>query len=85
MPAGTKGAFCYRKEVPERLAVSRTAYVTVGNVKLTGLIEFDCGADGRFEDGVLFEDVMLGGKWRQRGESISRNDLLPRIGKRDLG
>jgi hypothetical protein len=71
--------------VPQRLAVSRAAYVTVGNMKLTGLIEFDCGADGRFEDGMLFEDAMLGGKWRQRGERISRDDLLPRTGKRDPG
>ena len=85
LPAGTEGAFCYRKDVPERLVVSRAAYVTVGNVKLTGFIEFDCGADGRFKSGMLFEDAMIGGEWRQRGGTISRDDLLPRIGKGDPG
>lgn len=84
LPAGTEAAFCDRKDMPDRLLVSPAAYVTVGNVKLAGLIEFDC-ADGRFNSGMLFEDTIIDGKWRQRGERISRDDLRPGTGKGDPG
>lgn len=80
LPPGTEGAFCYRKDALDRLTVSRTAYVTIENVKLTGFIEFDCAADSAFRTGMLFEDTMVAGKWRQRGETISRNDLFPKQG-----
>lgn len=78
LPPGTEGGFCFRSDTPERLTLSRTAYVTIDNVKLTGWIGFDCKADGAFESGMLFEDAMVGGKWRQRGEIIQRDDLSPR-------
>jgi hypothetical protein len=54
--------------------VHQTAYVTVEGVKLTGAIDFDCGP---FQRGVLFEDAMIGGKRRPRGEIVSRADLSP--------
>jgi hypothetical protein len=74
LPAGTEGTFCYRSEALERLVVSKTAYVTVSGVKLTGLIEFDCGT---FREGRLFEDGMVGGRWRERGDPVTRADLFP--------
>jgi hypothetical protein len=77
LPAGTEGAFCYRSEVVDRLTVSRTAYVVIEGVKLMGSIDFDCGA---FKSGTLFEDTLIGGKWRQRGDLLSREDLLPAKG-----
>jgi hypothetical protein len=83
LPAGTEAAFCYREDMPERLLVSRAAYVTVENLRLTGFIEFDCSADGRFNSGMLFEDAIIGGKWRQRGETFFRDDLRLGMGKSD--
>lgn len=74
LPAGTEAAFCYRSEALQRLAVDQTAYVTIAGVKLTGAIDFDCG---QFQNGVLFEDAMIGGKQRQRGEVVSQADLSP--------
>jgi hypothetical protein len=74
LPAGTEAGFCYQSEALRRLAVDQTAYVTVEGVKLTGAIEFDCGL---FERGALFEDAMVGGTQRQRGEFVSRADLSP--------
>jgi len=80
LPPGTEGAFCYRKDAPERLTVGRTACVVVEGVKLTGFIEFDCSADGAYKSGMLFEDTMVSGKWRQRGDLVSREDLFPQKG-----
>jgi hypothetical protein len=80
LPPGAEGAFCYRSEALQRLTVARTAYVVVAGVKLTGFIEFDCSADGAYTSGMLFEDTMVGGKWRQRGEPVSRDDLFPQKG-----
>jgi hypothetical protein len=74
LPSGTEAGFCFQSEALRRLAVDQTAYVTVGGVKLTGAIEFDCGL---FERGALFEDAMVGGTQRQRGEFVSRADLSP--------
>jgi len=74
LPAGTEAAFCYQSEALQRLAVQQTGYVTVAGVKLTGAIDFDCGA---LERGVLFEDTMVGGKLRQRGEIVSQAELSP--------
>jgi hypothetical protein len=75
LPAGTEASFCYRSDALERLQVTEAAYVTVEGVKLTGAIDFDCGP---FRSGVLFEDTMIGGQRRQRGELVSREDLLPK-------
>ena len=75
LPAGTEAAFCYQSEALQRLAVQQTGYVTVEGVKLTGAIDFDCGP---LERGVLFEDTMIGGKLRQRGEIVSQAELSPR-------
>jgi hypothetical protein len=77
LPAGTDGTFCYRSEALERLEVSRTAYVTVAGVKLTGAIDFNCGP---FQSGTLFEDTMVGGKWRQHGDLVSRAELFAEQG-----
>jgi hypothetical protein len=41
-------------------------------VKLTGAIDFDCG---QFQSGMLFEDAMIGGKQRRRGDVVSQADL----------
>lgn len=72
LPAGTEAGFCYQSDALQRLAVDQTAYVIIAGVKLTGAIDFDCGS---FRSGVLFEDVMIGGKQRQRGEVVSQADL----------
>ena len=72
LPAGTEGSFCYREGTLEHLAVSETAYVAIGGVKLTGWIDFDCGS---FRNGQLFEDAVVAGRSRQRGERVSREDL----------
>jgi hypothetical protein len=72
LPAGTAGGFCYRKEALEHLSVDRTAYVVIGGVKLTGWIDFDCGA---FRSGQLFEDTAVAGRRRQHGERVWREDL----------
>jgi hypothetical protein len=77
LPPGTDGSFCYRSEALERLDVGRTAYVVVAGVKLTGWVNFDCGP---FSGGTPFEDAMVGGKWRQRGDLVSRADLFPQQG-----
>jgi hypothetical protein len=77
LPAGTEGTFCYRSDAVERLTVSRTAFIVVEGVKLTASIDFDCGV---FKGGTLFEDTLIGGKWRQRGDLLSREDLLPAKG-----
>jgi hypothetical protein len=77
LPPGTDGTFCYRSEALERLEVSRTTYVTVAGIKLTGLVDFNCGA---FQSGSLFEDAVVGGKWRQRGDLVSRAELFPQQG-----
>lgn len=74
LPAGTEAGFCFQSEALQHLAVAQTAHVMVEGVKLTGAIDFDCGL---FQRGTLFEDVMIGGKWRQRGEIVSRADLSP--------
>jgi len=74
LPAGTEAGFCYQSEALQRLAVDQAAYVTVEGVKLTGAIDFDCGP---FQRGVLFEDAMVGGNQRQRGEIVSQADLSP--------
>ena len=75
LPAGTEGSFCDRGEALERLQISRSAYVTIAGVKLTGFIDFDCGA---FRNGMLYEDTMVGGRWRQRGALVSSEDLTPK-------
>ena len=80
LPPGTEGAFCYGKDALERLTVGSTAYVMIKGVKLTGSIEFDCAADSAFKSGALFEDAVVGGRWRQRGDLLSREDLLPQKG-----
>ncbi|HEV2187045.1 MAG TPA: hypothetical protein VGR70_07540, partial [Stellaceae bacterium] len=80
LPPGTKGDFCFRSDTPEHLEVSRSAYVTIDNVKLTGWVGFDCKADSAFERGTLFEDAMVAGKWRQRGDLLSHDDLFPQKG-----
>jgi hypothetical protein len=77
LPAGTEGGFCYRKAALEHLSVDRTAYVVVAGVKLTGWIDFDCGS---FRSGQLFEDTMVAGRRRQRGELVSHEDLSARNG-----
>jgi len=77
LPPGTDGTFCYRNEALERLEISRTAYVVVAGVKLTGLVDFNCGP---FRSGTLFEDAMVGGRWRQRGDLVSAAELSPRQG-----
>ena len=74
LPAGTEASFCYQSEALQRLAVQQTTYVTVEGLKLTGAIDFDCGP---LQRGMLFEDAMIGGKRRQRGEIVSRADLSP--------
>jgi hypothetical protein len=77
LPAGTEGGFCYRQAALEHLSVDRTAYVVIGGVKLTGWIDFDCGS---FRSGQLFEDTMMAGRRRQRGELVSREDLASQPG-----
>jgi hypothetical protein len=72
LPAATEGSFCYRSLALERLEVGQAAYVTVAGVKLTGAIDFDCGP---FHSGTLFEDTLINGQRRQRGELVSRDDL----------
>jgi hypothetical protein len=72
LPVGTEAGFCYQSEALQRLSVDQTAFVTIAGVKLTGAIDFDCG---QFHSGVLFEDAMIGGKQRQRGEVVSQADL----------
>jgi hypothetical protein len=37
-------------------------------------VEFDCGA---FRSGQLFEDTTIGGRWRERGDPVTRADLFP--------
>jgi hypothetical protein len=49
----------------------------IEGVKLTGWIDFDCGS---FRSGQLFEDTVLAGRLRQRGERVSREDLSSRNG-----
>ena len=77
LPAGTEGGFCYRQAALEHLSVDRTAYVVIGGMKLTGWIDFDCGS---FRSGQLFEDTMMAGRRRQRGELVSREDLASQPG-----
>ena len=77
LPAGTEGSFCYHSDAPERLMVSRTAYVTIDGVKLTGFIDFRCGV---FHSGLLFEHTLIEGKWRERGELVLRDEIVPKQG-----
>jgi hypothetical protein len=77
LPAGTEGSFCYRKDALEHLSISNAAFVVIEGVKLTGWIDFDCGA---FRNGQLFEDTVVGGRRRQHGERVSREDLPPQNG-----
>jgi hypothetical protein len=77
LPAGTEGYLCYPAGTLDRLTVSRNAYVAIEGIKLTGSIDFDCGT---FRDGTLFEDTMIGSRWRQRGDLLSRQDLFPQKG-----
>ena len=72
LPSGTEASFCYRSKGLERLEVNETAYVTIGGLKLTGSIGFDCGP---FHSGPLFEDTVISGQRRQRGELVSQEDL----------
>jgi hypothetical protein len=72
LPPGTEASFCYPSEALESLKVGETAYVIVEGVKLTGAIDFDCGP---FRRGPLFEDTVIGGQRRQRGELVSQEDL----------
>jgi len=80
LPPGTRAKFCYRSETLEHLAVEQTAYVTVEGLKVTGSIDFDCdpSRSGSLYSGSLFEDTVVGGKQRQRGEVVSRDDLSPK-------
>jgi hypothetical protein len=77
LPPGTRAKFCYRSERLEHLALDQTAYVTVAGLKLTGSVDFDCdpSRSGSLYSGSLFEDAVVGGKQRQRGEVVSRDDL----------
>jgi hypothetical protein len=75
LPAGTVGTVCEHNGKLERLAVDESAYVTVEGLKLTAFIDFDCGP---FLSGTLFENSIVGGKQRQRGEVVSRTDLSPK-------
>lgn len=77
LPAGTEGSFCYHSKALERLMLDRSAYVTIEGVKLTGAIDFDCGT---FRSGALFEDTVVGDYRRQRGELVSRDDILSHKG-----
>jgi hypothetical protein len=77
LPAGTEGGFCHRKEALDHLSLDRAAYVVIGGAKLTGWIDFDCGS---FRSGQLFEDTIVAGRRRQRGELVSREDLSSQNG-----
>ncbi|MBV9825208.1 MAG: hypothetical protein JO001_06005 [Alphaproteobacteria bacterium] len=74
LPAGTEAGFCYQSEALQRLTVDQTAYITIAGVKLTGAVDFDCGP---FREGTLFEDSVIDGRQRPRGERISQADLSP--------
>ena len=78
LPPGAEGYLCDGSDAPKHLEVSRSAYVTIRGVKLTGFIAFDCNADGAFESGTLFEDAVVAGKSRQRGAIIQSDDLAPK-------
>jgi hypothetical protein len=74
LPGGTEATFCYKSDKLERLTVDPARSVTMAGVKLTRLVEFDCGA---FHDGILFEDAVLRGKTMRAGEQVTRDDLFP--------
>jgi len=80
LPPGTYVKFCFHAEKLESLTVDRAAYVTVAELKLTGEIEFDCdqSQSSPFRSGTLFDDSIVGGKQRQRGEVVSQEDLSPK-------
>jgi hypothetical protein len=73
LPPGTTIALCDGSPDIGYLLVPEDSAVTVGGVKLTGRMNFDCG---RFQYGSLFEDTVLGGRSLPRHASISREDIF---------
>ncbi len=72
LPPGTAARICERAWELEWLSVPEDRYVTVTGVKLTGRLNFDCG---KFEYGMLFEDIVLQGQPLARGAGVSHQDL----------
>jgi len=73
LPPGTTIALCDGSPDIAYLLVPEDSAVTVGGVKLTGRMNFDCG---KFQYGSLFEDTLLGGRSLPRHTSISREDIF---------
>ena len=72
LPAQSEVRLCRDHWAVDQVVVPNNAYVEIGGVKLTGTINFDCGA---FHFGTLFADSRIRGETWTSGRTVFRDDL----------
>jgi hypothetical protein len=74
LPSATKIVLCRDRWVPDQLFVPDGAYVEIAGVRLTGVVNFDCGV---LNYGALFEETRIAGETWAAGRTVFRRDLDP--------
>jgi hypothetical protein len=72
LPAQSEVWLCREDWAVDQVIVPSNAYVVMGGVKLTGTLNFDCGA---FRFGTLFADTRIRGETWTNGRTVFRDDL----------
>jgi hypothetical protein len=72
LPAQSEVWLCRDDWAVDQVVVPSNAYIEIGGVKLTGTLNFDCGA---FRFGTLFADTRIRGEAWTNGRTVFRDDL----------
>ncbi len=74
LPPYAKVVLCRDRPAVDQVVAPDGAFVEIAGVKLTGVVNFDCG---RFAYGDLFEDTRIGGEAWAAGRTVFRKDIEP--------
>jgi len=72
LPAKSEVWLCRDDWAVGQIVVPSNAYLEIGGVKLTGTLNFDCGA---FRFATLFADTRIRGETWTNGRTVFRDDL----------
>jgi hypothetical protein len=72
LPSYAEVWLCPQEWAVDQVMVPYDAFIEIGNVKLTGTVNFDCGL---FRLGSLFEDSRIAGEVWERGRTVFRDNL----------
>jgi hypothetical protein len=79
LPAQSEVRLCRDDWAVDQVVVPSHAYVEIGGIKLTGTLNFDCGA---FRFGALFADTRIRGETWTNGQTVFRDEFgLPPSGR----